>query len=142
MTVRLFLFLVTVLAVAVPLRAQNAVRFTIQGDQVTGPISPMIYGTNVLCIHPLEAVDNTYPGIPARRFGGDRITGYNWENNFSNGGVYVCDPAHPNDPDYCNPNDDALPYFHNLPANEYRTPGAVLRAFHDRSVENGSFSLV
>ena len=38
-------------------------------------ISPYIYGTN-----------ESYDGATATRWGGNRSTSYNWENNASNGG--------------------------------------------------------
>lgn len=48
------------------------------GDRVLGPISPYIYGTNVC--------DTTGTGATIKRLGGNRLTGYNWENNASNAG--------------------------------------------------------
>ena len=122
--------------------AQTTVNFSINTSTGTGDISPYIYGSNVLHNFPVSAVDNYYPGIPARRFGGDRVTGYNWENNFSNGGSYVCDPGFPGDFDYCSPNDDALPYFHQVPPGDYQTPGEVLKYFHNVSIDNQSYSLI
>ncbi len=122
--------------------AQSVINYSINTDIITGDISPYIYGANVLHNFPVSAVNNYYPGIPSRRFGGDRVTGYNWENNFSNGGSYVCDPNHPGNNNYCSPNDDALPYFHQVPLGDYQSPGIVLKYFHDISVDNGSFSLI
>lgn len=122
--------------------AQTVLNYVIDTNAGTGNISPYIYGSNVLHDFPVSAVDNYYPGIPSRRFGGDRVTGYNWENNFSNGGSYVCDPGFPGNFDYCSPNDDALPYFHQLPINDYQVPGEVLRYFHNVSVNNLSYSLI
>jgi len=44
------------------------------------PISPYIYGSN-------QELDAT---VTAKRFGGNRTTGYNWENNFSMQEVTGC----------------------------------------------------
>lgn len=137
----MYCFLVLVFS-AYGAMAQSVINYSINTSTGTGDISPYIYGANVLHDFPVSAVDNIYPGIPSRRFGGDRVTGYNWENNFSNGGSYVCDPNHPGDNNYCSPNDDALPYFHQVPPNEYQSPGIVLKSFHDISVSNGSYSLI
>lgn len=122
------------------LTAQNTFHFTIDPERDKTPISPFIYGANVLHNFPVSGVNNLYPNIPSRRFGGDRVTGYNWESNYSNGGVYVCNQ--PNDIESCNPNDDALPFFHQLAPGDYQKPGAVLSAFHDVSLANGSYSLL
>src|SRR5512147_511496 len=119
-------FILAVFFTAYGARAQTVLNYVIDTDAGTGNISPYIYGANVLHNFPVSSVDNYYPGIPSRRFGGDRVTGYNWENNFSNGGSYVCDPGFPGNFDYCSPNDDALPYFHQVPNNQYQVPGIVL----------------
>lgn len=137
----IYVILVTIFT-AIIVDAQTVVNFSINTNSGNGNISPYIYGANVLHNFPVSAVDNYYPGIPSRRFGGDRVTGYNWENNFSNGGSYVCDPGFPGDFDYCSPNDDALPYFHQVPGNEYQDPGIVLKYFHNVSVDNQSYSLI
>lgn len=135
------IFLVLIFS-ALNTNAQLVINYTINTSAVNGDISPLIYGANVLHNFPVSSVDNYYSGIPSRRFGGDRVTGYNWENNFSNGGSYVCDPGHPNDNNYCSPNDDALPYFHQLPINDYQKAGEVLKYFHNISVANQSYSLI
>lgn len=139
---RLFLaFVVSFITVGVS--QPVVVNFDVNTTTGKGVISPLIYGTNVLHNFPVSTVDNLYPSIPARRFGGDRVTGYNWENNYSNGGSYVCDQGHwQGDVDYCNQSDDALPFFHQVPAGDYRKSGSVLKAFHDLSVANNSYSLI
>ena len=50
---------------------------TIDPNQDRTEISPYIYGVN----QDIEEVKAT-----ARRIGGNRLTGYNWENNASNAG--------------------------------------------------------
>src|SRR5579875_2095359 len=76
-------------------------------------ISPYIYGTNA-----------DLPGVAtpgARRYGGNRLTGYNWETNASNAGT-----------DYLNESDDYL--VAGLPASERSVPGIALTQFHDQSL--------
>ena len=57
------------------------VDISISIDTASGrkPVSPYIYGING--VHPAAALKTT-----AMRLGGNRTTGYNWENNFSNAG--------------------------------------------------------
>lgn len=88
------------------------------------PISPFIYGSNG------QSMDRD-ENITARRIGGNRLTSYNWENNFSNAGT-----------DYFNNSDDYLPYYYNLPANQYLQPNAVLKTFHDTSRSMHCYSLI
>ncbi len=80
------------------------------------PISPYIYGTNQ---------DLTGAKVNARRLGGNRLTGYNWENNYSNAGS-----------DYKHSSDTYLPQSGGLPVNQYLEPGAVASFFHDKSVKD------
>ncbi len=67
------------------------VNFTISVTDSLQPISPYIYGTNQILAG--------NGGWTALRQGGNRLTGYNWENNASNAGSdynqqsynYLCD---------------------------------------------------
>ncbi len=62
----------------------NGVNFTIDPGVDRHSISPYIYGSNEL------TNDNgklREPGIKFFRFGGNRLTTYNWENNASNAGT-------------------------------------------------------
>ena len=80
-------------------------------------ISPFVYGT-----------DQDLPGVAtpgARRYGGNRLTGYNWETNASNAGT-----------DYLNESDNYL--VSQLPANEQGTPAIALTSFHDQSLAAGT----
>ena len=52
--------------------------FTVAPNKVIRPISPYVYGVNA---HRVED-----SGATLRRLGGNRATGYNWENNASNAG--------------------------------------------------------
>jgi len=81
-------------------------------------ISPYIYGTN-------QDFSNV-GDFTARRLGGNRLTGYNWENNASNAGS-----------DWQHSSDDFLCSGAGCTA-----PGAAISKFHDISVANGNYSLV
>lgn len=59
-----------------PDEAGGAVQFRLNSSQNVKAISPWIYGTNF----------GTTPGATFNRSGGNRLTGYNWENNASNAG--------------------------------------------------------
>src|ERR1019366_9040449 len=58
----------------------------IHADSPGHAISPGIYGINALANGkaPYLAADSAMLG--SDRMGGNRMTGYNWENNFSNAG--------------------------------------------------------
>jgi hypothetical protein len=81
------------------------------------PISPYIYGTNADL--PGVAMTNT------RRYGGNRLTGYNWETNASNAGT-----------DYNNESDNYL--VSSLPAGQQSIPAVALTTFHDQSLQQGT----
>jgi len=85
------------------------------------PISPYIYGTN----QQLTGDEN----ITARRLGGNRLTGYNWENNASNAGN-----------DWQNSSDNYLTWVNGI-ADENK-PGIVTTFFHDESIKSGAYSLI
>lgn len=87
------------------------------------PISPYIYGTN----QDLAGDEN----MAARRLGGNRMTGYNWENNMSNAGS-----------DWQQSSDNYLCTNGGLTKAECEKPGAVATSFHDQSQKLGAYSLV
>ncbi|MEN3039129.1 MAG: glycoside hydrolase family 44 protein [Candidatus Kryptonium sp.] len=97
-----------------------SVQFTINTQQDRKPISPYIYGTN----QDREGVKNT-----ARRFGGNRTTGYNWENNASNAGS-----------DWYHNSDYFIPSDMGIPQSEWTIPGRCLTFFHEKSLQNGAAS--
>src|SRR5690349_10276457 len=74
-TLRLF---PAVLFFSATLQAQVSVTYTVNTGVGRTPISPYVYGSNA----DLTGSEN----FPSRRSGGNRMTGYNWENNFSNAG--------------------------------------------------------
>ena len=102
------------------------VSFSIDTSRDTLAISPYIYGTNG------QSQDRT-ANITARRLGGNRLTGYNWENNASNMGM---------DYDQSNSNDAYLTWVAGIPDALAAVPGIVLRAFHDTSLAMGCYSLI
>ena len=96
------------------------VEITINTQSNRNPISPYIYGTN----QDREGVNNT-----ARRFGGNRTTGYNWENNASNAGS-----------DWYHSSDHYIPWSMGLPQDQYTIPGRCLTYFHEISLQKGAVS--
>lgn len=79
-------------------------------------ISPYIYGTN-------QDFDNAK--VNSRRIGGNRLTCYNWENNFSNAGS-----------DYIHSNDNYLMSLYNVPKEKWSEPGSVFTTFQDKSLKD------
>src|SRR5271166_3085654 len=96
--------------------ADLSIQINVDPSSGRHPISPYVYGVN-----------QDLPGVSApgaRRYGGNRLTGYNWETNASNAGT-----------DYINNSDNYLVY--NLPAGQQSTPAMALTAFHDQSLASG-----
>jgi hypothetical protein len=117
MKLRPFLWLVPMLVFPASLVADLPIQIAVDPGSGRLPISPYIYGTN----QDLPGVSS--PG--ARRYGGNRLTGYNWETNASNAGT-----------DYLNESDNYL--VSQLPANEQGTPAIALTSFHDQSLAMGT----
>ncbi|MFI5150152.1 MAG: glycoside hydrolase family 44 protein [Bacteroidia bacterium] len=107
-----------------PGSAQIPVQFNINTQAGHHTISPYIYGSN-------GQSPDRQENITARRLGGNRLTGYNWENNFSHAGT-----------DYINSNDNYLPWSLQLPSAQYLQPNAVLKAFHDTSLAMNCYTLL
>src|SRR5262245_20575209 len=93
--------------------ADNPVTITINPEANRTAISPFIYGTNQ---------DLTGARVTARRFGGNRTTGYNWENNASNAGN-----------DYLHQSDNFLTWVAGISGAQENLPGIVVTDFHDDS---------
>ncbi|MBN2754865.1 MAG: glycoside hydrolase family 44 protein [Candidatus Goldbacteria bacterium] len=109
---RKFMFLLAVFIL--PLTVYP-VSITIDTSNERAAISPLIYGTN----QQMEGNEN----LTCMRFGGNRVTGYNWENNASNAGS---DWYHSSDNFMCGALEN--------PVNTYdcaNVPGAVLNNFLD-----------
>lgn len=86
------------------------------------PISPYIYGTNQDI-----AKDTNYT---ARRLGGNRMTGYNWENNASNAGN-----------DWQHSSDSYLTDWANV-SGDNNAAGALLTTFHDKSLTMNAYTII
>ncbi len=99
----------------------QSVDFTIAVKDSLKPISPYIYGTNQLLTE-----EESWTAL---RQGGNRMTGYNWENNASNAGS-----------DYFHHSDDYLTWISNI--QNPNEPGIVTTAFRDKSIELNAYSLV
>ncbi len=85
------------------------------------PISPYVYGTNQ---------DIAGAPVTARRMGGNRITGYNWENNASNAGS-----------DWYHSSDSFM--TNGIPRDQANVPGISITDFHDRGLAAGvGYSIV
>ncbi|HYD83407.1 MAG TPA: glycoside hydrolase family 44 protein, partial [Opitutus sp.] len=117
----------SVLLLSANLRAADSVQVFIDFMPTPAepkPISPYIYGSNA-----------ALPGVtfPLLRQGGNRMTGYNWENNASNAGH-----------DYRHQNDNFLTWVAGLPDTlADTTPGLVLTHFHDAALDAGtSYSIL
>jgi glycosyl hydrolase family 44/dockerin type I repeat protein len=104
------------------LRGEINVFYTINTETDPESISPYIYGANSWDIDRGE-------NFTARRIGGNRLTGYNWENNYSNAGK---DWYHHSD----------LYLARNLPQNEKLIPGKVLTSFHDDCLSANQLSVI
>ncbi len=99
------------------------VNFNITVNDSLKPISTYIYGTNQL----LNGGENW----ASRRLGGNRLTGYNWENNASNAGS-----------DYNQQSDNYLTWIAGIPSDSENVPGIVTTNFHNQSLQLGTYSLV
>ena len=109
-------WLALALAASPAVGADLAVQIGINPSAGRIPISPYVYG-----------VDQDLPGVSqpgARRYGGNRLTGYNWETNASNAGT-----------DYINNSDNYL--VDGLPQGEQSVPAIALTSFHDQSLAAG-----
>lgn len=99
-----------------------ALEIRIDVSKQRSPISPYIYGTN----QDIASDAN----ITARRFGGNRTTGYNWENNASNAGK-----------DWKHFSDNWLSENLGMPR-DFDKPGALLKHFHQKSKDMNAYSVI
>lgn len=90
------------------------VHYTVDTESERGLISPYIYGFN------FDQV--TCGNLTVRRMGGNRTTGYNWENNFSNAGS-----------DWQHSSDRYMSSY--LPWNQQLIPGKVYADFHQDDIQ-------
>ncbi len=121
-----FILILLVMAIPSLLVAQNPMPILVNVYPAldTHSISPFIYGSN-------GQSDDRDENITARRIGGNRMTGYNWETNASNAGT-----------DYLNQSDDYMAYISGITGADAKKPGIVITAFHDTSLAMNCYSLV
>ena len=90
--------------------------------RISHKISPYIYGSNQTLLTNVTT---------AMRLGGNRITGYNWVNNYSNAGS-----------DWFHSNDNYMPWVMGIPEKDYKKTGIVLTEFHQNNINNNCYSLI
>ncbi|WAM33659.1 glycoside hydrolase family 9 protein [Caldicellulosiruptor morganii] len=98
------------------------VKISIDTSSGRTKISPYIYGAN----QDIQGVVH-----PARRLGGNRLTGYNWENNMSNAGS-----------DWYHSSDDYMCYIMGITGNDKKVPAAVVSKFHEQSIKQNAYSAI
>ncbi len=86
-------------------------------------ISPYVYGSN--------QAQSSGNDFTVRRLGGNRLTGYNWETNYSNAGS-----------DYQHSSDDFLLRNEGIPESEWREPAKVVTHFHEEAMDMGAETVV
>jgi hypothetical protein len=122
-------FLAAVLALtafcASSVQAAISVTYNIKTDVNRTPISKYIYGTNW----------GNSTNCTIIRSGGNRLTGYNWENNFSNAGSDGCPYE-----SWCQSSDNYL--VSDLPPQQQLIPGIAITHFHDEALANSQASIV
>ncbi len=111
-------FLATLLLPAAGARAQD-VTLTVDATHDRRVIPDAVYGVN----------DDVTAGGTVHRHGGNRMTGFNWENNASNAGS-----------DYNQQSDNYLGYYAGIGTSQ--TPGAVLRAWLDADRAAGRQTII
>jgi len=112
-------FLLLLPAIAYP----QTVNFSVTVNDSPSAISPYIYGTNQL----MSGGENWC----SMRLGGNRLTGYNWENNASNAGS-----------DYFHTSDNYLPSVFGVPGDSSNVPGIVVEAFYRQAQAFNAYPLV
>jgi mannan endo-1,4-beta-mannosidase len=101
----------------------GSVNVTIDTTAERAKISPYIYGGNW---------EFNNAKLTAKRFGGNRITGYNWENSYSCAGS-----------DWQHSNDTYLLSNNNIPEEKWTEPGVVASDFQEKNLAAGEqYSLV
>ncbi|MBS1537017.1 MAG: T9SS type A sorting domain-containing protein [Bacteroidetes bacterium] len=116
--------IVTVSLFAFTFQSKAQIHFTVNPSLDTTRISQLIYGSNGFN-------DESSANVTMRRLGGNRMTGYNWENNASHAGI-----------DYFNQNDDFMTWANGITGLASDSSGIVVRRFHDKSRVLNSKSLI
>ena len=106
----------------IPIQASRSIEVSINTSEGRQAISPYIYGSN----QELSSTD----AFTVRRIGGNRLTGYNWENDYSNAGE-----------DWMHSSDIFL--LNNSGLTESSSQSAVVMTnFHDQSIAMGAESII
>lgn len=100
-----------------------AIEITINTEKEKFAISPYVYGINQDIAPDVK--------ITARRLGGNRMTGYNWENNASNAGS-----------DWQHYSDNYMMDWLNEPGINNDEAGKLITVFHERSLSKNAYSLI
>lgn len=118
------MILTTMLPTGISSAATNSqVNVTIDTSAENAQISPYIYGGNW---------EFNNAKLTAKRLGGNRQTGYNWENNYSNAGN-----------DYQHSSDTYAVDSAGIPKTQWDEPGIVASDFHEKNQAAGEkYSLV
>lgn len=98
-----------------------SITYTVNTESNRASISPYIYGYNFDHV--------TCDNLTVRRMGGNRTTGYNWENNFSNAGS-----------DWYHSSDRYMSSY--LPSNQQLIPGKVYYDFHQDNLDDNTASIL
>ncbi|MEJ2616787.1 MAG: glycoside hydrolase family 44 protein, partial [Ignavibacteriaceae bacterium] len=118
----LYLLLFYLTAFALDIFPQET-NFSIIVSDSLKPVSRYIFGTNQI----LSGDENW----ASMRQGGNRMTGYNWENNASNAGS-----------DYNQQSDNYLTWIAGIPPDSANIPGIVTTRFQNQAFHFGAYSLV
>jgi mannan endo-1,4-beta-mannosidase len=130
MKTKLFLLL-SLFSILQYVHGQTSITYSINTSLERANISPYIYGVNANSSTNLWSRLRT-ENVGSRRLGGNRLSAFNWENNYSNAGT-----------DY-GPNSNDT-YLHQLltgVSSTSTTTGKVLKTFHDTSIVVGAYSLI
>ncbi len=100
----------------------RTVQVTIKPNEGRQPISEYIYGSS-------QDIDNNDVWT-VRRLGGNRMTGYNWENDYSNAGS-----------DWMHSSDTYMLNLFGISAGS-NEPARVMTTFHEQSLAMGAQSLI
>jgi mannan endo-1,4-beta-mannosidase len=103
--------------------AACAADITVDTAKARQPISKYIYGVNQ------DIAANT--NYTARRLGGNRMTGYNWENNASNAGN-----------DWQQSSDNYLLDSLSVPVTDQNEAGKLLTVFQEKSITMNAYSII
>lgn len=113
--------LYSILLLASIANSQVNVTYTVNTTTGQTSISPFIYG---MC-------NGGYNQATIWRQGGNRMTGYNWENNASHAGV-----------DWYNNNDDYLPWVSGIGSPQNEQPATVTKQYHEQALSNNAQSAI